>query len=848
MSRFNTLVFAGLLTALPGALPATAQTSSVARLTVQSGNGQVACRCIAATLQNFQPISVKATDSSGNPVAGATVTWAKADTQPVTGVGIADVILGSATSITGGDGIATNTIDVIIFNNFSSTSVTYLVGNISASANNQSVVFTETQSLITDQGGSVIQAQSPTYNGANLTETTLSANVGTTLATPIKVQVAGLNLASNGVGNVSVRIVNLQASPTLSCAYFGGYADPGSALSDPQGNVSCFPVFSGSGSGKFRILIGGVPVAAGGSALYLQEYPGESDIPYNFTSIAGAPTALRIVSGNNQVGTVGAALNLLVAKLVDINGNAVQGRDVVWSVLPAGAVALTNTLTTTDNNGQVSTSATLFLPASAGTQITVALANNPNISVTFQETLAGAITTLTKIRGDNQTTQTATNFATQIVVQVNGASGPVKNYPVQFLVNGPVTLLEGTTVATDTNGQAAVTVKAGSSTGSATVTAVVGILNQVFNLTITSQPNAPPPNGMTLVSGNPQSAIIGATFAPLVVQVNSTAGPVAGVVVNFSTTGPISLSTAAVTTASNGQAQVTVQAGNLPGPASVTAAIPGFSQAFNLTVLPQGPSVTPNSFLNAASRQVGSLSPCSLVTLSAVGLTPDGIAALSPAPIFGRLPLSVHNLSVTFGSTSAPIVSVAQGATNPEVTMQVPCDVQPGNANVTVNVGQGVANTTVAVQTVSPGIFETAMSDGAKRAVVVRDDGTFADIGTAFPNPARRGENVRIYVTGLGPSIPSVGTNQIQNPNADLIGRDAIVAGTVQVGLSGVGGVQVVSARQAPNLIGVYEIQFTVPSNAPTGNDVVISVGVIPAGASSGTPAVQSQGSKIPIQ
>ena len=184
----------------------------------------------------------------------------------------------------------------------------------------------------------------------------------------------------------------------------------------------------------------------------------------------------------------------------------------------------------------------LNLPASAGAQITVAMQSNPNISATFQETVLGSLTSMTKISGDGQSAQTGTTFARQLVVQVNNASGPVQGYPVQYIVTGPVTLLEGTTIVTNANGQAAVTPKAGTLTGTATVTAVAGALTQTFTLTITSTPTAPPPNGMTIVSGNSQSALVNATFAqPLVVQVNSTAGPVSGYVVNFSATGTVSL-------------------------------------------------------------------------------------------------------------------------------------------------------------------------------------------------------------------------------------------------------------------------------------------------------------------
>jgi uncharacterized protein (TIGR03437 family) len=168
---------------------------------------------------------------------------------------------------------------------------------------------------------------------------------------------------------------------------------------------------------------------------------------------------------------------------------------------------------------------------------------------------------------------------------------------------------------------------------------------------------------------------------------------------------------------------------------------------------------------------------------------------------------------------------------------------------VVVNVnGGGTATTNIAIQTVSPGIFQTVNSDGTSRAVVVRDDGSFADVGGSDAydpnNPARLTENVRLYLTGLGATVPQVGTDSIQNPNADLVGRDALVAGAMQAGIVGGTGLQVVSARQAPGLIGVYEVQVFIPSAAPTGNNVQIAIGIVPVGANS---AVSSPAATIAI-
>jgi len=845
LRNVRTLLFSGML-AFFGAHLMPAQTSAVARLTVQSGNGQVFCQVPSCTLQAWQPISVKATDANLNPVVGATVTWT---------VTSGELNLGSATTVTDSNGIATENFTQPLYQLFASGLVSYLVNTIQASSNNQSVVFTETTSLLNDTSQATeIQAQGPTFGGQPLASVTLSAPVGTQLGTPILVEVSGLDIASNGVGNVSVRIVNEQSSPTLSCASQGGYADPGSVLTNSSGLATCYPVFSGSGNGKFYVVVGGVAASDISSAYYLGAFPlPGANGGFSFKSIPGNPVAFKIISGNNQVGAIGQQLNPLIAQLVDAGGNPVSGETVQWSVVPAGAVALSNQNLVTDNNGEVSQTLSLDLLASAGAAITVSLASNPSISATFQETVQGVLTTLRKISGDGQTAQAGTAFAAPLVVQLLNASGPVANYPLQFQVSGSVSL-DYSTAGTDTNGQASVHATAGSIAGTATVTAVAGALTAKFTLTISSTPTGPTPNGIVVVSGSNQTAQLGAEFSqPLVVQVNSSSGPVSGVSVNFAPTGPISLSAPSAVTNSSGQASVNATASNTQsGAGTVTASISGFQTTFNLTVMPPGPQITPSSFLNAASRQVGALSPCSLAIISAPGLTPDGTADYTLAPITGRYPKTVHGLTVTFAGIAAPIVSVAMGATNPEVTLQVPCEVSPASSvpvAVTVN-GGGNASTNIPINAVSPGIFQNIMSDGVSRAVAVRSDGSFADIGGTDQydptNPVRLGEVVRFYVTGLGATNPPSTSDSLEDPNSYVYNVQNNVEGTLEMGFPGTGILlQQVSAHQAPGLIGVYEVQGLIPANAPLGNNIQIYIGITPSGSSASP--TSSPYSTIPI-
>jgi hypothetical protein len=257
---------------------------TVAHLTVQSGNGQVLCILPSCTLQHWQPISVEATNASGNPVAGATVSWTVTNGQ---------ITLGgptSTTSVTDSNGIATQALSEVIFVWTANPFYSYQVNDIQATSNNISVTFTETQTLENpSSGSSEIVAEPPMFNGDGLGDAPLSAPAGTTLGTPILEKVAGLDQASNGVPNIVVRLINQQTSPTLTCVT-GANADPGSVLTNAQGYASCYPIFSGSGTGTYYVSIGGV---AGGSvgngAMYFAALG-----PLTFTSIAGGAAAVAI--------------------------------------------------------------------------------------------------------------------------------------------------------------------------------------------------------------------------------------------------------------------------------------------------------------------------------------------------------------------------------------------------------------------------------------------------------------------------------------------------------------------------------------------------------------------------
>jgi uncharacterized protein (TIGR03437 family) len=148
------------------------------------------------------------------------------------------------------------------------------------------------------------------------------------------------------------------------------------------------------------------------------------------------------------------------------------------------------------------------------------------------------------------------------------------------------------------------------------------------------------------------------------------------------------------------------------------------------------------------------------------------------------------------------------------------------------------------VRPAAPGIFETTGADGVRRAVAVRPDGSIA----SPTNPARQGEFVRIYITGVGPVVPALATGGVPVPGVTAVpaeGTQIVVAVYSPSGTpTGLGGVTV---EASPDLIGVYEVTFQVPSvPAVQVGDNILALGVV----AEGNPIQFQQpgGSTLPIQ
>ena len=239
---------------------------------------------------------------------------------------------------------------------------------------------------------------------------------------------------------------------------------------------------------------------------------------------------------------------------------------------------------------------------------------------------------------------------------------------------------------------------------------------------------------------------------------------------------------------------------------SRTGTVTGFTVTITGNVL--GPPVIgPNTILSTASFETGAIAPGDQLTLLGVNLGPtDGIRA-DPTK---TLPTTLGQTTVTFDGVAAPLYYVSDGV----VQVQSPVGLTPRSTTrilVTASTGSSLA-IPVPVFSTNPGIF-TYDASGHGQAKAVNQDGSLNGDGTITGSdvPAAAGSVIQVYASGLGAVNPQV-SQGTPAPNSPL----SLVTGRVTAAIAGVPA-DVSFAGLAPGMIGVYQVNITVPAKLPSG-------------------------------
>ncbi|HWR54023.1 MAG TPA: hypothetical protein VN428_23135 [Bryobacteraceae bacterium] len=416
------------------------------------------------------------------------------------------------------------------------------------------------------------------------------------------------------------------------------------------------------------------------------------------------------------------------------------------------------------------------------------------------------------------------------VTEKIGSARPLPNVAVNVSTvyessTGPTAWCNGGPVLTDSEGMAVCDLVGGGKIGLANLHISVGGI-PTFELQLRVSVVPGPAKTIVIKGGDNQSGLPGLKLpAPLVAEMKDANGnPVAYADATFEVVkGSAVVGESAKQSDSYGRVSTWLTLGALPGDVEVLLKS-GLGQAtFKATV--KGPAVSKATFLNGASFLPG-IPVGGIVTVQAKGLLTGApeIAlgeCVTGADAAGKLPVRLANMEFLFGEqgVAAPMFSVCNiGENLGQVSLQMPWEVREGAVKLKVRTGIGsetpfdVDVPGIEVLNAMPGVF-TWLAENKTIAVANR----MTDGAVITPsNPARPGETLRIFATGLGPVVPSAATNEYgaagQKPEF-----------TPVVILGGVGAGEVTSAY-AEGMISVFSVDFKVPA-VPVG-DLKLKLGV----------------------
>jgi uncharacterized protein (TIGR03437 family) len=228
---------------------------------------------------------------------------------------------------------------------------------------------------------------------------------------------------------------------------------------------------------------------------------------------------------------------------------------------------------------------------------------------------------------------------------------------------------------------------------------------------------------------------------------------------------------------------VTVEAAGLP---SATVRVTGQVSANAIPVITAGQV---RSLFNPSAG--GALAPGSLITISG-----EALAAISGCPSAAQLPFTLAGTSVTVGGIPAPLSEV----TPLRLRAQVPFELAADRAyEMRVSFGDSLS------------AAEMIELVPAAPALVTEDDGTpvarhanFSRVSAS--SPAQSGEEVNVYLTGMGATNPLVATGA--SPSAEVTAEPLTVASVTVNGI----GAAVQSASLLTGSVGIYELRFRMPA------------------------------------
>lgn len=216
-------------------------------------------------------------------------------------------------------------------------------------------------------------------------------------------------------------------------------------------------------------------------------------------------------------------------------------------------------------------------------------------------------------------------------------------------------------------------------------------------------------------------------------------------------------------------------------------------------LVPRTPWITSPSFPSVDSAIFQAVAPGSLIALKGRGLAASSASSAAP------LPRTLAGVRVRIGGLEAVLQSVSPGA----VWLQVPWELsEQEGARVEFLSGDSPFETppaSVAIHAWAPNFFVTADPSTGYTAIAAHQDWSSL---IASGSPARGGEIIFLYLSGLGPVMPAAATGMLSP--ADTLAR---ITGPLRCQFwdGGPNDSTIYFAGLAPGMVGIYQVSLQVP-------------------------------------
>ena len=229
------------------------------------------------------------------------------------------------------------------------------------------------------------------------------------------------------------------------------------------------------------------------------------------------------------------------------------------------------------------------------------------------------------------------------------------------------------------------------------------------------------------------------------------------------------------------------------------------------------PTPVVSNIENAASNQITGVSPGENIVLYGTGIGPATLVQVTQLTSDGKFPTTLGNTQVLFDGVAAPIYY----ASSKQTSVFVPYGVG-GRASTSVQVvysGAPSAAVPYNVAQAVPGIYTLNFS-GAGPGAILNSDNTV----NGPNNPAAKGTEVQIFMTGEGATTPAGTDGAIAGTAGYPLAKP--ILGPVTATVAGLTAT-VDYAGSAPGAIyGFMQVNIHIPANAPSGaQPLVINIG-----------------------